>query len=115
MGRRGRHAGAADFGKMIAVVSVLLDVMDLHALLGRPWVETVGTFGLMGFMLGGRGRHAGAAALVDHHGADAEDVEHMAERYLDERPGGAVPPCSPSPPRPRCDAAPLDLNPMQDT
>ena len=53
-------------------------------------------------LLSCRAVHGGAAGVVNHHGFDADDVEHMAERYLDERPGGAVPPRSPSPPRPRC-------------
>ena len=52
--------------------------------------------------------------LVQHFGPDAEDVEHMSERYVDEQLPGAVqvPRCED--PRPRLDApnpTPLLLTP----
>ena len=55
----------------------------------------------------GRGRQAEVGVqsdrtrLVQHFGADAEDVEHMAERYLDEQMPGAVQLAPVSDPRPR--------------
>lgn len=39
--------------------------------------------------------------LVQHFGPDAEDVEHMSERYIDDQMPGAVQVPRPEDPRPR--------------
>ena len=47
--------------------------------------------------------------LVQHFGPDAEDVEHMSERYIDEQLPGAVQVPRQEDPRPRLCSA-LELN-----
>lgn len=49
----------------------------------------------------GTGQHGDKTRLVQHFGYDAEDVEHTAERYLDEELPGAVQVWPQEDPRPR--------------